>query len=300
MGGLTRRALVGGVAAAALRAQQPPRAQRTRPMLCLFSKHLARIEYTELGAIIKQLGFEGCDLTVRKGGHVEPAMSPVDMVRAVECIRGDGVEVPMITTDFTSAADPHAANVLGLSGRQYLGIPYFKPGYYMYGDGPVEQRLAEVRRDLAGLVNLARARGIAAGIHNHAGNYVGEAVWDIRELIRDLEPDAVGYYFDPCHATAEGGVGGWQVALRMALPRLKMLAMKDFYWEKSGGKWTRRMCPMGEGMVEWPKVFAELAGARFTGPMSLHVEYNPKDVVAAVTRDLEWVRKHAGAAWAAS
>ena len=298
MGGLTRRTLLGAAGAAALRAQElPALPARTRPMICLFSKHLARIEYTELGGIIKQLGFEGCDLTVRKGGHVLPEMAPVDMVRAVECIRGEGVEVPMITTDFTSAADPHARNVLGLAGRQYMGIPYFKPGYYRYGSAPIEHRLVAVKRDLNGLVALGRAYGIAAGFHNHSGDYVGEAVWDIRELIGDMDPRWIGYYFDPCHATAEGGNGGWLVSLRLALPRLKMLAMKDFYWEKSGGKWTRRMCPMGEGMVEWPQIFAALAKAKFTGPMSLHLEYNPKDELAAITRDLEWVEKQVDAAW---
>jgi sugar phosphate isomerase/epimerase len=83
------------------------------------------------------------------------------------------------------------------------------------------------------------------------------------------------------------------------MPRLKMLAMKDFYWEKSGGKWTRRMCPIGEGMVEWPKVFQALAKAAFTGPLSLHIEYDPKDELAAISRDLAYVRKQVAAAYGA-
>ena len=287
---------------AALRAQSgaPPRPEpppRTRPMLCLFSKHLAQIEYTELGGIVKQLGFEGCDLTVRKGGHVLPELAPVDMVRAVECIRAEGVEVPMITTDLTSASSPYANNVLGLAGKQYMAIPYFKPGYYMYGTGPIDARLAEVKRQLYGLAAVGHAYGMTAGFHNHSGEYVGEAVWDIRELIRDMDPGWIGYYFDPCHATTEGGNGGWKIALRLALPRLKMLAIKDFYWEKSGGQWTRRMCPMGEGMVAWPEIFVALARARFTGPMSLHLEYNPKDELAAIERDRAWVEKQVAAAW---
>jgi len=294
---LTRRDFVRTAGAAMLQARETAPAPRARPIICLFSKHLAMLEYTELGGILAQLGFEGCDLTVRKGGHVLPEKAPVDLVRAIECIRGEGVEVPMITTDLVSAADPWARNVLGLAGRQYMKVPFFKPGYYLYGPGPVKDRLAVVERELAGLVALGRAYGIAAGFHNHAGEYVGEAVWDIHELIRDMDPRWIGYYFDPCHATAEGGEGGWDVALRLALPRIKMVAMKDFYWEKAGGKWRRRMCPIGEGMVDWPKVFATLAQANFSGPLSLHIEYNPPDGLAAITRDLAWVKKQVAAAW---
>ena len=114
---------------------------------------------------------------------------------------------------------------------------------------------------------------MVAGFHNHSGNYVGEAVWDGRAVIDGLDPNWIGYYFDPCHATAEGGEAGWNIAMRMALPRIKMVALKDFYWEKVNGKWSMRMCPIGEGMVNWREVFALLASAHFAGPLSLHLEY---------------------------
>ena len=32
---------------------------------------------------------------------------------------------------------------------------------------------------------------------------VGEAVWDGRAVMEGLDPNWIGYYFDPCHATAE-------------------------------------------------------------------------------------------------
>lgn len=300
MSALNRRELLAGLASAAAlggAGQQPAAPPRTRPMICLFSKHLQKLHYTELGGVLNHMGFEGCDLTVRKGGHVEPALAPVDLVRAIECIRGEGVEVPMITTDLVSARDPHANNVLGLAGRQYMGVPFFKPGYYDYGKTPVEGRLLEVRRDFAGLVSLGRACGMAAGFHNHSGDRVGQSVWEIREVLGGLDPRWAGYYFDPCHATIEGGLGGWQVALRLVLPGVKMVAMKDFYWEKTGGRWTPRPCPIGEGMVDWPKVFAALAGAGFTGPLSLHIEYKPANEVAAIARDLAWVEKQVAATW---
>ena len=290
-----RRFALGGVlgSAALQAAAQAPRAM---PTICVFSKPLQKIHYADLGGVLKDLGAPGCDLTVRPGGHVEPTLAPADLYRAVEAIRAEGVEVPMITTAFVSVADPGLRPTLAIAGR--MKVPYFKLGYWMYRPNDnILTRVAEVRRDAAALRGQGRLYGMAAGFHNHSGNYVGAAVWDGRAVIDELDPNWIGYYFDACHATAEGGEGGWNIALRMALPRIKMVALKDLYWEKAGGKWTMRMCPIGEGMVKWPEVFALLAAARFAGPLSVHIEYEPADVLTAVQRDLEFVTKQVTAAF---
>src|ERR1035441_4826278 len=140
---LTRRAFtlggatLGAQLGAMLRAtpQVPAQAPRPAPIICLFSKHLSTIHYADLGGVLRDLGFAGCDLTVRPGGHVEPALSAADLYRAIEAIRAEGVEVPMITTAFVSAADPTLPNVLALCGRDRMKIPYFKLGYWNYRPG---------------------------------------------------------------------------------------------------------------------------------------------------------------------
>jgi sugar phosphate isomerase/epimerase len=297
---LNRRELVAGLAAAALRGQAPPSAPapRARPTICLHSQVLIKLHYSELGGIVQQLGFEGCDLTMRKGGHVAPELAAVDVVRSIESLRGEGVEVPMITTDFLSAADPWVHHVLGLAGS-LMQVPYFVPGLYSYPAGSsIESRLSEVRRDLAGLVAIGGSCGMTAGVLNVNG-YVGGAVWDIREIVAPLDPRWVGYCFDPCHATAAGGVEQAHIALRLALPRLKMMAVRDFYWEKTGGRWAMRACPLGEGMVDWPGVLRTLAAARFTGPLSLHMDYQPPGEAAAIARDLAYLTAQVEAAWQA-
>jgi len=290
---LNRRELMAGMAATALRGQEPPfvPAPPNRPIVCLHSQVLIRFNYSELGGIVRQLGFEGCDLTVRKGGHVLPAMSAVDLVRAIESLRGESVEVPMISTDFLSVGDPAVRNVLGLAGS-VMQVPYFVPGLYTYpAGGTIERAFAQVRQDLAGLASIGRACGMTAGVLNATG-YVGGAVWDMREIIAPLDPRAVGYCFDPCHATAAGGVEQAAISLRLALPRIKMVAVRDFYWEKTPGGWAMRPCPLGEGMVDWPGTFRALAAARFNGPLSVHVDHDPSGGADAISRDLAYVMAH--------
>jgi len=298
MKSITRRdftrhaALAGTMALARGQAAAPS----SRPTLCLFSKHLPRLNYAELATTVKQMGFDGVDLTVRSEGHVLPERAAEDLPRAVETIRQQSLAVAMITTGLTSPSEPAARPTMATAGR--LGVPFFKLGYWHYPDGmSIEARLAEIRRDVTGLVAIGKEHGIAAGFHNHSGNYVGAALWDTRAIMSDMDPRWIGYYFDPCHATAEGGEGGWLIALRMALARIKMVAIKDFRWEKRDGKWRMTMCPLGEGMVNWPGFFSMLAAARFTGPISLHMEYESADERAAISRDFAFLRKQVDAAY---
>ncbi|HYM09513.1 MAG TPA: sugar phosphate isomerase/epimerase family protein [Bryobacterales bacterium] len=273
------------------------RGSAERPMLCLFSKHLPKLNYAELGAQVKKFGFDGVDLTVRPQGHVLPERAAADLPRAVETLRDHGLHVPMITTALTSAAHPTARPILSTAAG--LKVPFYKLGYWKYAHRDTETVLAAVTRDVHGLFDLSKEYGIVAGFHNHSGDNVGAALWDIRSIIAGLDPRWIGYYFDPCHATAEGGVDGWEISLRMAAPRLKMVALKDFYWAKQNGQWKMTMCPMGEGMVQWSKVFSILAAARFTGPISQHLEYETPDELAAIARDLEFIKKHVAAAYGA-
>ena len=266
-----------------------------RPPLCLFSKHLPKLNYSELAETVKRIGFDGVDLTVRPEGHVLPGRVKEDLPRALETLRAAGLAVPMITTGLTSASDPAARATIEMAGR--LGVPRFKLGYWTYREqDPIEARLAEVRHDVNGLVALAKEHGVTAGYHNHSGNNVGAVVWDIRSIIGDMDPKSIGYYFDPCHATAEGGEGGWKIDTRMVLPRMQMTAIKDFVWEKTNGKWEMRMCPLGQGMVRWADYFALLAAAKFQGPISMHAEYEPVDE-AALARDFAFLKQHVDAAY---
>jgi sugar phosphate isomerase/epimerase len=265
-----------------------------KPVLCFFSKHLQDFSYDQLGKALHDAGFEGVDLTVRPDGHVLPARVAEDLPRAYEAIRAQGIQVPMISTGLLSASDPAARPTLKTAAR--LGIPYFKLGYYKWGND-VAKTLAGVKSSLQGLLELAKEYGISAGWHNHVG-YVGQAVWDAQQLIADMDPKVIGYYYDFHHAVTSGPRNSWEVTLRLATPQLKMVATKDFNWAKGASGWQPEACPIGEGAVDWSKAFSMLAACRFAGPLSIHQEYKAKDRLAAAHQDLESVKRHIAKAYA--
>jgi L-ribulose-5-phosphate 3-epimerase len=311
---LTRRQLLaefafgvaGAAGAMAQDAPPPPRAPRQRtpkprntPAVCLYSQHLIKVEYDNLGMVLRDLGFDGCDLSVQPGGHVLPEKAGTDLMRAIEACTGVGLEVPLLTTSVTNGADPYGRQILGIGG--FMGVPLFRPGYWKYNNAPdIELRLGEVQREMMGLATVARAYNMAMCMHNIAGDgdFVGAAIWDANTLLRGIDPRWVGYNFDPGYATEAGGAGGWSVALRLAMPRLKAVTVKDFYWAKdAAGVWRPTPCPLGEGMVDWPKFFAALARARFVGPVTIEMRYQPKDELTAIRRDLDFIRKQIGVAY---
>jgi len=298
----TRREFVRATAATAALAAVSPRllaadtASGFRGTLCFFSKHLPRLDGKGLGRALKPLGFEGVDLTVRPGGHVDPQRVAQDLPRLVEAIRNEGLAVPMITTELLSASDPAAKPTLETASA--LRIPYFKPGYYKYSFVDVRKERDAAGEKLRSLAALSAANGMRLGFHNHAG-YIGGNIWDISGVIDALDPATAGYYFDVRHAVVEGGDGGWRTAFNVAAPRLFMIALKDFYWEKTASAWRQQNCPMGDGMVNWKAYFALLAKAGFHGPVSLHQEYDvpgatadarEANTLAAAARDLAFIK----------
>ncbi|HLI86942.1 MAG TPA: hypothetical protein VKV17_23750 [Bryobacteraceae bacterium] len=237
----------------------PAPRSRTGPVLCLDSRKLPGIDYSQFGTILTGLGFDGCDLSVEPGGTIEPANSPVDLVRAIEVVTGDGLEVPVATTSFLSIQEPWARNCLGLCGRS--GVVHFRSGYSKF-----PERIEQRGNDIVNLMAYGRAAGIGLALPYPAA----EAV------VRGLDPDSVGYDFDPSQGSIEPVVA-----------RVRTILLRDA--RKQGDRMVP--CPLGEGTVDWPGFFTALARARFSGPLTIRPEYPAPDLLEAIRRDLAFARK---------
>jgi L-ribulose-5-phosphate 3-epimerase len=239
------------------------------PSVCIFSKHLQFLDWTAMAKAGKALGVDGIDLTVRKGGHVEPEKVAAHLPRAVDVIRAEGLDVPMMTTNLNSGADPAARPLLEAASK--AGIRYFRIGGLMYDEtgNPLEQ-LKTFTEGLRGLAKLAEQYGVTAGYHNHSGhNEVGAAIWDLQRMIEAAGSRRLGSNFDVGHAAIEGAYGVWQINARLIAPYVKMMAVKDFVWDKDKPKWV----PLGEGIVKTVECLEIVREAGFVGPISLHFEY---------------------------
>ena len=270
-----RDLLAAGAALAAGRALAAD-AKRSAAKLkvAIFSKHLRFLEGEDLAQGAATIGFDGIDLAVRKGGHVEPDRVRQDLPKLAGIIRQHGLELPMLTTDIVDADTPYAEDILKCMAE--LGIRNYRWGGFKYSSGrPLDKQLDDLKPRVAKLAALNSRYQACAMYHTHSGiGLVGSSIWDLHEILKGFDPNAVGVNYDIGHATIEGGFGGWINSLLITGPHLRGVAVKDFVWAKDAkGNWKTQWKPLGEGMVRFSQFFPMLAEAHFTGPLQLHFEY---------------------------
>jgi sugar phosphate isomerase/epimerase len=262
--------------------------------ICVFSKHFQALDFKELGRTLKKLGVNGVDLTVREGGHIEPAEAKDKLPEAAEILKENGVEITMITTNITSIDSPYASDILETSAK--LGIKYFKLGYFFYsGFGNLRKDISEAKAKLKSLEPLCLQLGIKGGYHNHSGNFLGASIPHILKMIEDCNPEWIGVYYDIGHATIEGGYAGWKMNLEEVADRLFMVAVKDLtFIPKEGDDWGWRVevVPLGEGLVDWKGFIRCLKSIGFNGPFSIHSEYDlpVEEVIEQTRKDIAFLR----------
>jgi len=241
--------------------------------VCIFSKHLQWLDYEETGKYARDLGYEGIDLTVREGGHVPPEEVERLLPRAIREISKSGLEVPMMATNINDADDPLTEKVLKVASGE--GVKFYRMQYFKYDPGnEILADLEQFRVKMEKLAELNEKYGIHGAYQNHAGNYVGASIWDIRYLLQNLDPNWSGVQFDIRHATVEGGQS-WPIDLKLIKDFIRCSVVKDFLWEKDAtGRWNVVNTPIGEGMVNFDRYFTFFKEYALSGPISMHIEYD--------------------------
>ena len=263
--------------------------------ICVFTKPFNSLSFDELADRVAELGFDGIEAPIRKGGHIEPEHVADELPKLVEALAKRNLEITVMTSDINDPNDPMTAKVLKVAAG--LGIQRYRMKYYTYDlKRPVIVQLNEWRPAFRDLAAMNKDFGIKAVYQNHAGNkQLGAALWDLREVLEGISPEEIGVAYDIRHASIEGGMS-WPITFNMIRPHLDTVYVKDAHWV--GKKPTN--VPLGEGIVD-PRFFKMLAQTGFKGPISLHEEYldhrKPELVsehLAAIKKDFEtlkeWIR----------
>lgn len=257
-----------------------------------FSKPFQALSPEQTAETVTEIGWDGIECPVRAKGQVLPERVGEDLPRLAEALRRHGKEITIITTDVKNVTQPLTENVLRTAAK--LGIKRYRLSFWKYTkEQPIPAQLDEIRAELRDLAALNKELGLQAGFQNHSGaDYVGAPIWDIWQLVRELDPKHMGACFDIGHATLEGGYS-WPSTARLMEPHLTAVFVKDFVWKKGDKGWKAEWCPLGEGMVS-KSFFAWLKKTSFQGPISQHHEYDHgagKPMIAKMQQDLRVLRE---------
>ena len=170
--------------------QVPPRPSAPlRLSIGIASRHLQWTSLEDAVEVAAQIGFDGIEWNVRRGGHVDPARVERELPRAVEITRKSGLAVAMITTSIQDAKSPYAEAILQTASG--LGITYYHGGEYFRYDyaGDLWRQLEELKPRVASLAGLNEKYGTVVAYHTHSGaGNIGGNIWDLWEVIRGFDP----------------------------------------------------------------------------------------------------------------
>ncbi len=251
--------------------------------LCAFAKFLQSLTYDQLADEIAELGLDGIEATVRKGGQVLPERVEEDLPKLNEALERRGLKIHVMASDVNDPEDPLSQRVLKTAAE--LKIPRYRMKYYRYQrNRDLLEQLEGFGKKLRELAALNERLGIQAVYQNHSGsNNVGAPVWDLAQLLEGVSPDQVAVAFDIRHATVEGGLA-WPLHFQRIRKHLGAIYVKDFVWDKARRK--PKNVPLGEGLVD-KAFFRQLAKIGYAGVISLHVEYLPD---AGVEKNLKAIQ----------
>ena len=272
----------------------------------VFSKHLQFLNYNDMADAAANIGFDGVDLTVRPKGHVLPERVGDDLPKAVEAIKKAGLSHTMMTTAVQDAGNATDRKVLETAAK--LGVDFYRMNWLRYPENKsIPEAVEQFQETIKALGALNKKLGIAGCYQNHSGDLAGASLWELWDILQKADKQHVGVQYDIRHAVVEGGLS-WKNGLRLIQPHIKILAIKDFVWEKRNGSYAVKNVPLGEGMVDFKTYFKLLKEYDVNVPVSLHYEYplggaehggteisvDRKVIFDAMKRDLRWLHE----AWA--
>ena len=267
--------------------------------ICIFSKQLQWMNYQEMATAVADMGYDGIDLTVRKGGHVLPERVAEDLPKAVEAANKAGIKIYMISTEIEDANNPltkkiiETASVLGIRNYRLQGLNYQK-------DIDMLTNLEIIKSKYARLAELNKTYNVRGDYLNHSGEGFGSSIWDLWLTIKDLDSKYIGSQFDIKHSTIAGAYS-WPVDFKLIHNYVRTTVIRDFFWEKKNNKkWEIQAAPLGTGMVDFKKYFGLLKQYGIQGPICVMQDYvlggaengaktltiPKKDVLAAMKKDL--------------
>lgn len=267
--------------------------------LCAFIKPLEKYSYEDIATILSDSGFQGADISFRKNGLITPEKAVTELPKLINAFQQKGLSVPMAVTGINDAEVQGVEEQIRLMADS--GIRYYRLGYLEYDKNiSIRKNLEQFKRKLSRLETLNTWYKIHGAIQNHVGMGFGAAVWDAYDIIKDYDPDYIGFQYDIRHAMAEG-MSSWPLGLKLMSEYIYTSCIKDFTWKQDGKQFKPASVPLGEGIIDFKRYFEIMDKNPHKGPVSIHYEYpiltkeqqekelkeQIKDVISTLRHDLE-------------
>lgn len=246
--------------------------------ICGLEKHFfERYTPEQTAQVYAEMGID-IELTVRPEGHITPANAANELPAMAAAFARHQRKILIVASSFVRPDEPHIESTL--RAAKQLGIAYYRHRGFRYRAGvPLKEQIATFRSQAREFAAMNKAIGIQALYQNHAGaDFAGAAIWDLDQILDDIDPRHFAVALDARHLLVEQG-RAWPTAVRLIAPRVGSLFVKSFRWERE----RTVEVPLREGIVTAAMVNA-IVGDRPALPVCLHVEHAPLQPVPFAER----------------
>ena len=232
----------------------------------VFSGVLPELQAEEVCARLARHGYDGVEWRVNGEYHWRAASIDRDAPQIGALCAAHGLAVAGLTTYVRP--DEEAAVRRLIEACQILGCPRFRIFSALYepavGYFPLRD---QTRRQLERLARMLEGSGVKALLEIHYGTIFSSPAlaW---ELLRGLNPAAIGIVLDPANLVIEGAMD-LRMALDMIGPFVDLVHVKNIRWERTAqGQWRWRFDELEDGMCDWAAVMPALLAAGYDGWLS--------------------------------
>ncbi len=233
--------------------------------IAVFAKHVQSLSSDELGRRLKDIGVQGIEATLRKGGKIDPANLSQELEGLCEALAKNDQKILIAASDVNQVNSESEAYLHELARQS---VPHFRMAYYRYDfNKPLLPQLDAFARQAEQLAELCKDLKIKALYQNHAGRrYVGAAVWDLRHVLSQVSPKHLAVALDIRHTTLELSQS-YEAGYQAIRDHIGAIYVKDFEWIDG----TPLNVPLGKGRSK--PLFDLILRDGLVGPLSLHMEY---------------------------
>lgn len=256
----------------------------------------AGMELRQAAVVARSAGFTTLEPILQAEGELAISTDESDCRRLADHAREAGIHIGSLATGLFwqkpfSSPDPavrqeaHTLALAALDRAAWLGaevlliVPgvvarHQQPGQMLCGYAEALHRAFDALR---GLVYEAESRGVILAVEN-VWNQLLISPIEMREFIDRLASPWIGVYFDVGNVLRYGFPQDW---IRILGRRIVRVHLKDF---KATVGTAAGFCPLGEGDVQWPEVFAALQAIGYQGPLIYEGPGDLQDISARIDR----------------
>ncbi|MDR1901673.1 MAG: sugar phosphate isomerase/epimerase [Treponema sp.] len=267
----------------------------------VFTKPWKTQSLEELGALIRDMGYDAVEYPLRDGFQVEPAEGVKGIIRLVKTLEKSGVTVASLAAGIDVQTTDGKGEVAGINEQVFAGcgeagIPIIRICQSFNRAMGFHENMNALHRRYDAILPFCKKFNVTLGVQMHYGSADIASSYDSYILLKDYDPKYIAAVWDAGHSGLAGEPPRY--ALDCLWDHLCMVNFKAAHWfrkneaaQEEEAQWGVNWVPGGRGMGSWKEAVDYLKKRNYSGTICLPAEYSDEPNVEKYAReDIRYIK----------